>query len=362
MHCHVHHEYKCRLPIFWLLAVAISWCPATPPLDSAVHSWALTAIDYVYSENYKGAEETARKIIEKYPANPAGYFFMAVAIDSWMVAHLSNKKEDEFFRYCDLAVEKGDALLDKDPQDEWALFFIGGAEGYKGTYEARYGRWITAFRYGWKGVSILNGLKEKKCDLVDIDVGIGCYQYWRSALIKSLWWMPHVDDKRQEGIDLVLRARKFGTYTRVSASASLIDIFVNEEKYPQALTISNEGLQRYPHSHIFILGKARSLYGLGKYEESLGAYRQVLAAVEADPGENRAIIALCRFWIAKINFALERYAEVITECDLMKNSVLDDDSKKLLAKQFSEVDGIKKKAILARKTQVQGTMATQKPN
>ena len=203
-----YHESAFYLTVLGLLTAFIRWCPATPPLNSDIHSWSIAAVDYVYGEQYNDAEETARKIIEKYPAHPAGYFFMALAIDSWMVAHVSDKKEEEFFRYCDLAVEKGEKILDKNPKDEWALFFIGGAEGYKGTFEARYGRWITAFRYGWKGVSVLMKLRDAKCDLVDIDVGIGCYEYWRSALIKSLWWMPNVDDKRQEGIALVQKARK----------------------------------------------------------------------------------------------------------------------------------------------------------
>ena len=97
---------------------------------------------------------------KRYPEHPAGYFFYAVVLDEWTGYYQSTKKENEFYRYCDLAVEKGQAMLDKQSTDAWAKFFVGGTEGLKGNFESRYERWITAFRYGWKGVSILKDLQK----------------------------------------------------------------------------------------------------------------------------------------------------------------------------------------------------------
>jgi tetratricopeptide (TPR) repeat protein len=363
MACHVHRRaVRYSSMLFGLLAALMQRLPAaSPTLTPEIHSLALAEVDCIYKNQYHEAEDSARKIIEKIPTEPAGYFFMAVAIDSWMAAHLSDKREEEFFRYCDLAVEKGKKVLKKDPTNEWAQFFIGGAEGYKGNYEARYRRWITAFKYGWKGVSILMQLRDKKSELVDITVGIGQYEYWRSALMKSLWWMPHVDDKRLEGIELVQQARVSGIYTRVNASASLIDILINEDSCARALTIANESLEHYPLSQVFILGKARALFGVHKFEEAEIEFRRILTNVEVDPNEGHAMIALCHFWLAKIDFALERFAECITECDLMTTYEFEDDSKKLLTKNFDEAETLKKKAIVARKNKLQSAQAKQKP-
>jgi tetratricopeptide (TPR) repeat protein len=169
--------------------------------------------------------------------------------------------------------------------------------------------------------------------------------------------MPNVDDKRQEGIALVQKARNFGTYTRVSASASLIDILINEGMYDEALIIANESLQQYPHSQVFMLGKARALFGLGNYKESETVYRQILTEIAAEPGGNKGAAVQCHFGIAKIGFVCERYDECVSECDLMKNGGLDDDVKKLLEKSFSEADGMKKKAITAAKGKRQSTIA-----
>ena len=58
-----------------------------------MHACALASIEYVYTEKFKQAEEEARKIIDDDPRHPAGYFFLAVAIDSWMMYYQSSKRE-----------------------------------------------------------------------------------------------------------------------------------------------------------------------------------------------------------------------------------------------------------------------------
>jgi tetratricopeptide (TPR) repeat protein len=344
--------------LFLIVAFGSSQSSAPMNLSPDMHAWALSAIDNIYSDRYREAEEDARKIIKKYPSHPAGYFFMAAAIDSWMASHFSDKREDEFYRFCELAVEKGERLLEKEPENVLVQFFIGGAEGYKGTYEARYERWITAFRYGWKGVSQLMRLRDRKANLPDLDYGIGSYEYWRSALMKNLWWMPGVDDKRAPAIEKLKNVRNSGVYSRIAASATLIDIFINERQFTEAAAVADQQLRRYPGSRIFLFGKARAFFGAGKYEASEAAYREVLTRAEVmDPNEEHAVIAYCHFWIAKNFFSLRRYAECIAECDLMKNYQFDDDSKKMLEKYFVEVETVKKQAVIARKNTQQDKIA-----
>jgi tetratricopeptide (TPR) repeat protein len=335
---------------------------AQSTLPGDMHAWAIAAIDHIYSERFRAAEDEARKIIKKYPAHPAGFFFMAAAIDAWMSTHFSDKRENEFYRFCDLAVEKGDKMLEKNGSDPWVRFFIGGAEGYKGTYEARFGRWITAFRYGWKGVSILMQLsREQNSYLTDINFGIGSYEYWRSAMMKSLRWMPGVEDKRAQGIEKLLNAHTVGVYTRLAAAAGLIDIYLNEKAFAQAIAVADEALIKYPDSRWLLIGKARAHLGAKNYEASKGAIRRVLARAEKEPSEEHATIAVCHFWLAKIECGDGSFAECIAECDLMKTYQFDDDSRKQLENYYDELESIKKQAIIGRKSKGQTKLASEKP-
>jgi tetratricopeptide (TPR) repeat protein len=354
--------YHQRVYLFFLcIYLSCSLLPcvcAQSALPDDMHAWAIATIDHIYNERFRAAEDEARKIIKKYPAHPAGFFFMAAAIDAWMSTHFSDKRENEFYRFCDLAVEKGDKLLEKNLGDSWVRFFIGGAEGYKGTYEARFDRWITAFRYGWKGVSILAQLREQNSDITDINYGIGSYEYWRSAMMKNLRWMPGVEDKRAQGIEKLQKACTTGVYTRFSAAKELIDIYLNEKSFPQALAVADEALKKFPDSRWLLLGKARAHLGVKNYESARKAIKRVLTKAENEPSEEHATIALCHFFFAKIECADGNFAECLAECDLMTTYKFDDDSRKQLEHYFDELEGIKKQAIVGQKSAIQTKMVS----
>ncbi len=339
LQCHSRIVITC-ICIPWLIINAAS----LEPLPQDLQSVALATIDFIYQEQFKKAEDGARFIIKKYPEHPAGYFFMAVVLDSWGAVYQSNKKADEFYRYCDLAIEKGENLLAKDSKNQWARFFIAGADGYKGTFEARYERWITAFRYGWKGVSLFLEMEKEGCPIVDINYGIGNYDYWRSALIKILWFMSKVDDKRQKAIDRLYYSQEKGIFTRVSSSAALVDILINESRYSEALDIAEKMLVKYPGSIIFSWGKARALFGLDRYDESFIVFRALLSKVESDPNDNHYTASLCHLWMAKIEMKRGNYSQAIAECNRVGYYDFEEGIRKRLEKQFSEAANIRKAA------------------
>jgi tetratricopeptide (TPR) repeat protein len=325
-----------------------------------MHSWALETIAAIYNEQYKDAEATAAKIIKKYPDHPAGYFFTAAAIDSWMAAHLSDAREDDFYSCCDKAIDKADKMLDRNPRDEWAHFFKGGAEGCKGAFEFRHERWITAGRHGWKGVSILQKLRDQHCGIPDCEYGIGCYEYWRSALAERLWWMPRVKDRRAHGIEKLLDVQKSGIYTRASASGSLIDIFLNEKRYAEALAVAAEAEQRYPNCRAFTLGRIKAGFGLGQFEEAAAACRQLLARAGKDPDDGHAFTAVCHFWIARIDSAIGSYTDCIAECSLMRKFPVTDDTKDLLENYFLGAKRLREAAVTALRNRAQRQLAEKK--
>ena len=338
-------------PSIVLLFLFFTVVSATNPLPEEIQSNAKQVIDLVCKEEFKSAEETAKRIVKKYPENPAGYFFVATALESWMSYYEDNKKEDEFYRYCDLVIEKGEKILNKDSTDEWAMFFIGGAEGYKGTYEAHYERWITAFRYGWRGVSWFVKLSEMKSEIVDINYGIGSYDYWRSALMKTLWWMPGVKDKREEGIKKLYLALEKGTYTRVAASAALIEILINENRIEEALPIAEKMVMLYPTSTMFLWGKGRILFGLGHLDEAQKIFSFLLKRYESDNIDNHFNSILCHYWLARIAFVQENYKNSLEQVTAMEAYQCSDNIKKLLDKYFSESHSMRRKinSVLEKK-------------
>jgi tetratricopeptide (TPR) repeat protein len=307
-----------------------------------MHQWALECIKNIYNEQFDEAHDAAKKIIRKYSDHPAGYFFYAITVDSWMTFQRTDGREDEFYRYCELAIEKGEKTLIKNPKNAWAKFFIGGAEGAKGSYESKYERWITAFRYGWKGVSILSELKKKQPEIIDIDYGIGMYNYWRSAMTMKMRWLPGIEDKREQSIRQLYRVMDTGTYSKDAAAEKLIPILHNEKRFEDALKIAAEMLEKYPQNIIFKWGMAESQFGLKRYKEAQLAFADILTRVEARKMENHVSAVLCHFWLAKCYYQMGMYIESLAECNRMEYYKLSQKNRKYLSKEFSDAAELKK--------------------
>jgi tetratricopeptide (TPR) repeat protein len=319
-------------------------------------SMASQCIHSIYNADFKQAEQEARRLIKAHPDHPAGYFFLAVVLDVWMEHYQSTAKEEEFYRYCDLAIEKGEALLDADRRNVWAQFFVGGADGYKGTYESRQGRWITAFRYGWKGVSTLMDLRKACPEMKDIDYGVGCYEYWRSAMTRLLRWLPGVEDRREEGIRKLVDVNQNGLFTRFPAAAALVSIYCNEKRYGDALDLSQRMIEKFPNSLVFYWGKGEALLGSGRFEEAEEVYAYLLARVEAESYDNHYNAVTCHYWIAKIALVTKNYTQCIAECNRMRYYRLARDVASRLEKYLDDSESIRKQAMAARARSAQSEL------
>ncbi len=334
-----------KINLICILFLFLNRSEATSSLiPDDMHSWGMASIDFVFRNNFRQAEEEARRILRRYPEHPAGYFFMAAVVDSWMAHFQCNSREKEFYQFCDLAIEKADEILRNSPSDQGARFFKGGAEGLKGTFEARYERWMTAFRYGWRGVSELMVLEKEGSELVDLQYGIGSYDYWRSAMTRFLWWMPGVQDKRELGIEKLNRVSKNGLYTRISASVVLIDIYLNENRYSDALSTANSMLALYPDARSFLFGRGNALLGLKQYAEAAVVFEHILATVQKESPNNGYNEILCRLALSQIKFELGDFSEAVSQCDTILNKNLSNPLRRRLEEVLSEANALRRKA------------------
>ncbi|MDG5814386.1 tetratricopeptide repeat protein [Chitinispirillales bacterium ANBcel5] len=320
---------------FFLLLIDGSFA-SDPPLPAGIHALALESIEYLFNNNHPDAEQKAQIIIDTYPQHPAGYFFMAAAIDKWTDYFRSSQREDHFYRYSDLAIEKGEKILEKNPNDPIAQFFVGGANGLKGTYEFKKERWITAFRYGWKGVSVFMNIEQPNGNLIDVQYGIGSYHYWRSAMMRVLWWMPGVEDRRDEGIRMLQKVSQKGIYSKVYASVELINIYMNERRYNDALQVSNQMLKKFPNAHDFQWGKAEALYALERFTEAQDVYKKILNRLLQESRRNYYYEVQCRLKLAKTHNALMQYTQAVKQCDHISDMQLSNEISRRVSNILSE--------------------------
>ncbi|MBD3318003.1 MAG: hypothetical protein GF344_19640 [Chitinivibrionales bacterium] len=318
---------------------------AAPPLPEDMKAWALKSLDHVYNENYRVAESEIKRIIREYPDHPAGYFFYAAILDARMERNHSDSRENEFYRYCDLAINKGERLLEERPGDLWARFFVAGANGAKGGYESRFERWITAFRHGWQGVSIFREILDEDSTMRDALYGIGQYNYWRSAMTKLLWWMPGVEDKRDEAIEMMYDAKENGLFVRQAAAAKLLPMLCNEGDYDQALRIADTMTTRYPKCLVFHWGRVEALLGLERFSGAEQTCKYILSRLTAESVESDNYgLMLCNLYLATAQYELGRYADAAAAIGTMKKLKVIDALERQAKDLLEKAEKIERKA------------------
>jgi tetratricopeptide (TPR) repeat protein len=157
--------------------------------------------------------------------------------------------------------------------------------------------------------------------------------------------MPKIKDKREDGIKRLAIAADSGVLTRLTAHSALIDILLNENRSSEAMIYADKLLSLYPMSTLSIWGKARSLYGVGQFDESRRYFAKVLKRYESDEYKSVYYPVLCHYWLARVNSADTKYEEVLKNVTAMDAYTLNDDIKKLLDKYFREAAELKKQAL-----------------
>jgi tetratricopeptide (TPR) repeat protein len=305
---------KATVIILIILVPCFTNVAVSGKIDEALNTDMLKGMGYLYKDNFSKALKIFHRIKDKYSDHPVGYFLVAAALDAKMYFYHSSHFENEFIRHCEKAIEIGERLLQNRPDDVWVLFFVGGAYGYMGQYQARYKNYITSFRNGWIGVSLLKQIYKKDPGFVDVLLGLGTYNYWSSRLSKALWWMPGLSDKREVGINQLKKAIHQGKYTVYPAAGNLMWILIEEKRYQEAKAIAQRMLKQYPNNRLFSLGMARIHFDTEQYDAAEKQYRHIMDLCDSEAFNNNVISLGCRVFLAKIYEKKQIYYKAMAEC------------------------------------------------
>ncbi len=140
----------------------------TPNFDSTV----ISGIHQIYNIKFQKAEVTFRSLIADYPDHPAGRFFLAM-IDWWKILLDPDNEsyDDIFFQKLEDVIYQCDRILKKNPDNIDALFFKGGAIGFRGRLRAFRESWLKAADDGREALPIVE--KAASLDPKNVDVQLG---------------------------------------------------------------------------------------------------------------------------------------------------------------------------------------------
>lgn len=220
---------------YLLIILFLSACISVNAQGAKFDSIASQGIKQIYDMQFPKAEETFRRLMADYPDHPAGRFFLAM-IDWWkiLVDPDVESYDDLFFQKLEDVIYQCDDLLKKNPQDVDALFFKGGAIGFRGRLRAFRESWIKAADDGREALPIVERASNLDSHNLDVQLGFGIYNYYASVipnefpLLKPLMIFFPKGDK-QKGIEQLTNTAMNGKYAKYEARYFLMTLYFTYE-------------------------------------------------------------------------------------------------------------------------------------
>ncbi|MCX7909752.1 MAG: tetratricopeptide repeat protein [Ignavibacteria bacterium] len=282
--------------------------------------------DYIYNLEFDKAEECFKQVINRYPALPAGYFLDAM-VDWWKITSFRNTREfdNSFLKKIDKVIQVCDNILDTNEYEISALFFKGGAIGYRGRFHVVRENWFRAANDGYSAFRILIKCLEIAPNNYDIMLGTGIYNYFAEVLpeqnpaIKPLMLFAPKGD-RKLGILQLHASAKYARYASVEAKLVLLQIYYDFEKdFFAAYNIAKELIEKYPNNPVFQRYYGRCLVSLYYLEEWEQHWKMILEWYnQKKPGYDMLTAREALYYVGSALFEKGVYEEALSyfyKCD-----------------------------------------------
>ncbi len=277
---------KCIL-IVVLLLIGVNTSFSQWGTDSVFNAHTQKGIHYVYNLEFEKAKVEFNELIRMNPKHPAGHFFLAMIDWEKILINLDDESNDEhFLDMIDKVIDVCDDQLDMNENDIDALFFKGGAIGFRGRLHANREDWVKAANDGRIALPIVQQAYKLAPNNYDVLLGIGIYNYYADMipdqypLVKPLMvFFPNGD--KVKGIAQLRQAAEKAQYANVEASYFLMQLlYQNEKQIGQALEIALRLYQKFPNNVVFHRYLARCRSALGKWDEMKADYDTIIHLVD----------------------------------------------------------------------------------
>ncbi|MFZ1321379.1 MAG: hypothetical protein WAT71_07470 [Ignavibacteria bacterium] len=242
----------------------------------------LRGIDHVYHLRFDSAEVEFNQVIVNDPSSPAGYFFLTM-VDWWKI-NVDRENEfldDEFEKRVDKVIEVCDIKLDKNENDDMAMFYKGGALGYRGLVNSIRESWLKAAEDGKEALNLLQKAHELNKNNKEVIFGVGLYNYFadyipeRYPVVKPLMIIFPKGDKLK-GLAQIKETSENSVYAKTEAKFVLAYLnLIYEKNYLETELYSMKLHEEYPENPTFEKYLFNSYAGLGKWNEALSGWKEV---------------------------------------------------------------------------------------
>lgn len=246
-------------------------------------------IEYIYKVQFDSANAIFNEMTTARPDDPTGWFFKMLV--EWWKINLN--KEDEsndqnFLISVDKVIEVTDKVLDKNDDDYTALFYQGGAIGFRGLMRSIRESWLKAAEDGKDALNLFTKASELNTNNKDILFGIGLYNYFaeyvpnKYPFLKPLMIIFPSGDKAK-GLFQITDAADNSKLAKYEARGILAYLNINyENNYNESEKNAKILLEKFPNNPVFEKYLLKSYIGNGRWMEALTGWKKVLEKADSN--------------------------------------------------------------------------------
>ena len=259
-------------------------------------------------------EEIAPLAARTCPPVPAEGCQVLEAVAVWWRIYLdpSDRTHDaDFHRRVETALAAATAWTAREPARAEAWFYLAGAYGTRAQWRVLRGQRLAAARDGARIRDALVRALALDPDLGDASFALGLYRYYADVAPRALkilrWILLLPGGDREDGLRLMLRARREGLAADGEADYQLHLIYLWYEKQPErALALLQDLVSRHPRNPHFrkAIAEVQDVY-LGDVQASLATWESLLESARSGQVAEPAIAeTYARRGIARARAAL----------------------------------------------------------
>ena len=289
-----------------------------------------------YNLRFEQADKAFQKVVAKYPDHPAGYFFLAM-VEWWriLIDIDDESRDDRFYDQLDRIVDRCDDRLDRNDRDLAALFFKGGAIGFKGRLQANRKEWVSAATTGREALPVVMDASELAPNNPDLAFGTGIYDYYASVLpekypvLKPLMvFLP--EGNKERGLAELADAAEHGKYASWEATYFLLQVHYSLENKPSiALRYARKLHDQFPENPVFHRYLGRVYVKLGNWKKAAPVFAEIVDWVaRGKRGYTDKMSREAAYYLGYNAMLTDDYSEAIKQfvlCDKLSRSLKEDE-------------------------------------
>jgi hypothetical protein len=293
-------------------------------------------ISQIYNIKFDEARATFNYVESEYPLHPAGKFFKAMII--WWQITLDQKNEelDELFEdKLEEVIDFCDELLDENDDNVDAIFFKGGALGFRGRLYALRKDWFDAALDGKDALPLVYEAFNIDSTNEDVKLGFGIYNYYAAAIPEKYPFIEPVmiffpsGDKAKGIAQLKLAAEK-SKYASVEAMYFLMNLYYQfENNFSEAFKYAQLLHEKFPDNPVFHKYLGRIFVKKGNYKEASIYFRDIKKKCEEElPGYNNYLLRESAYYLG-VNYMqqdeIDSAKVCFEKCDEVSRKIDDDE-------------------------------------